>query len=448
MKKSALRNVFVIAVLATLGVLCGISCQNKSLNNKQNPTTGGLQNESITSGFKCADRSNLDQFNKSPIVIMVSIDGFRADYLQKYKPTTLTQLATSGLYTAGMRPSFPTHTFPNHYSLATGLAPGHHGIVSNKFYDKSRGQFYNFMDSKTAGDGSWYHGEPIWNTVERQGMVAMTYHWVGSDAHINKKDPTCYISYDPDITTEEKVNKTIEWLNLPEKQRPHLITIYTSIVDTAGHKFGPDSQEVANAISEVDSALTKLNQFIQSSPLLINIVIVSDHGMQKIDNNKIIYLSDYTDISRFKLSDRGAVTMLYGENAADIEKAYQDLKQNENHYKVYRKNETPAEFLLTDPDRIGDIVVIADIPYFILDKSFTATPLALNTATHGWSFHNPEMKALFIANGPQLKKKQIIPEFQNVDVYPFVLNILGLKLDQKIDGQASTLEKYIIPTSN
>jgi len=464
MKKPVpLNKISRLFILTLICLVTAISCVDSFKTNKRIPTIPidndnqqspkdlphqDSNTDTTAAKFKCVDRQNDEQYSQSPIVILVSIDGFRADYLQKYKPTTLSQLAKAGLYTEGMRPSFPTHTFPNHYSLVTGLAPGNHGIVSNKFYDKKRGQFYNFMDPKTAGDRTWYKGEPIWNTVERQGMISMTYHWVGSDANINKKDPTCFIGYDPDISTIDKVNKTIEWLNLPTNKRPHLITIYTSIVDSAGHKYGPDSKEVADAIYEVDAALAQLNTFIQSSSLPINLIIVSDHGMEKIDNTKIIYLSDYIDLTGFKMSDRGAVTMLYHDNAETIEKAYLVLKKHENHYKVYRRNETPAEFQLNDQDRIGDLVVIADIPYFILDKSFTATPLALNSATHGWSFHNPSMKALFIAHGPQLKKKQLISEFQNIDVYPFILKILGLQIDQPIDGQAASLENYIVRPTN
>lgn len=458
MRRSAL---FVSSILITIALLtlngCGLKNFdllhfNKSDHNPQkNPPNNEAKSESTltpASQFICKNSQNKVQFLKSPIVIMVSIDGFRADYLQKYNPPNLTALAKSGLYTNGMRPSFPTHTFPNHYSLATGLVPGNHGIVSNKFYDKVRKQTYNFMDSKTAADGSWYLGEPLWNTVERQGMIATTYHWVGSEAHINGQDPTCYMPYDPDITIDEKINQTIEWLNLPENKRPHLMNIYTSIVDSAGHKYGPDSNEVKKAISEVDVALGKLVQFMKSSQLQINLIIVSDHGMEKIDNEHIIYLSDYTDINGFTLSDRGAVTMLYSDDPVKNEKTYQDLKSHENHFKVYRKFETPQEFQLNHRDRIGDIVIIADLPYFILDRSFTTTPLALNTATHGWSFHNPQMKALFIAYGPNLQKNKNIPEFQNTDVYPFVLNILGLKLDVKIDGHPESLSPYILGKQN
>jgi len=423
-----------------------ISPTEKKINSVQNSLP--VSSTTPVAQFVCKETENKSQFLKSPIVIMLSIDGFRADYLQKYNPPNLTALAKAGIYTAGMRPSFPTHTFPNHYSLATGLVPGHHGIVSNKFYDKARKQTYNFMDPKSSADGSWYLGEPIWNTAERQGMIAHTYHWVGSEAHINNQDPTCYIAYDPDITIDEKVNKAIEWLKLPDQKRPHLINLYVSIVDSAGHKYGPDSNEVKQAIAEVDLAVGKIWQYMKTSQLPTNLIIVSDHGMEKIDNDHLIYLSDYTDMNGFILSDRGAVTMLYHENAEKIEKAYLELKAKENHFKVYRKAETPKEFQLDHPDRIGDIVVIADMPYYILDRSFTPTPLALNSATHGWSFHNQQMKALFIAYGKNIEKNKLIPEFQNIDVYPFIINILGLNLDIKIDGKPETLSPYILRKQN
>lgn len=442
-----MRSFLLLTSLLVLSPIFFISCENSLIANRivlpKNPRTTPLQEKPKPPQIFCKESTNLSKYDNAPIVVMLSIDGFRADYMQKYNPPNLKKIMKAGIYTKGMIPSFPSLTFPNHYTLATGRSPGHHGIVSNKFYDKSRKQTYNFMDPTTAGDGTWYKGEPLWNTAEKNGMIAHTYHWVGSESHIENIDPTCYAPYDYSITTQQKIDTTIKWLQLSLNKRPHLINIYTSIVDSAGHKSGPDSDDVKNAIEEVDTAVGNLWDFINQSNLPINFVIVSDHGMQTVDVDHVIYLSNYvSDLSGFTFGDRGAVVMMYNDDPEKVQAAYSQLKENEKNYKVYLKGQTPAEYVMDDMDRTGDIIVVADLPYFILDRSFTTAP-KLNAATHGWAFTNPEMHALFIAAGPNVVKNKVIPSFSNTDVYPFVLNILGISTNISNDGNPETLRPYI-----
>ncbi|MFN3454833.1 MAG: alkaline phosphatase family protein [Pseudobdellovibrio sp.] len=397
--------------------------------------------------FICQDRENDPAQINKPIVIMLSIDGFRADYIKKYNPKYLKMLSQNGLYSTGLIPSFPSHTFPNHYSIATGRVPGHHGIVSNKFYDKARKKYYSMADISTSRDGSWYDGMPIWNVVEKNNLIAHTYHWVGSEAHVNQMDPTCYINYSDSIKLNEKVSKTIEWLKLPDKKRPHLITLYTPVVDSAGHYFGPDSTEVKNAIMETDNEIGRLWNYIKSSSLKVNLILVSDHGMQNTDLNKVIYINELLDnpkdVNAFALSDRGPVTMLYSDDASMIKNTYLQLKQKENHYKVYLKGETPTELKLDHPDRIGDIVMIADMPYYIIDQRLNDQPPRLNKGTHGWHYDNPEMRGLFIAIGPNIKPKTTLAPFKNIDIYPFIMSILDITTTTPYDGDFKTLKPYV-----
>lgn len=404
------------------------------------PISAKTVSETIT----CRNSRNRAENLNKPIVIMISIDGFRADYMQKLKPPFLSQLSKLGSYAPTMRPSFPTHTFPNHYTLVTGRVPGTHGIVSNKFFDKKRNEFYNFMDIKNSNDGSWYMGEPLWNVAERNGLIAHSFHWVGSEAKINNMTPTCYTDFDGTITAEQKVNTVIDWLKLPAEKIPHFITLYFSNVDSAGHKYGPDSSEVKSSLYEIDQQIERLWRNARSKKNSnINFVIVSDHGMKQLDPDNVIFLSQYTNVDDFTVGERGAVAMLYSNDPAKVQRAYLDLKKNESHFKVYLKENLPVDYKLTHPDRVGDIVVIGDLGYYIIDRSFTDKP-SLNAATHGWSYLHNEMKALFLAEGPQIAKKKIIPEFQNIDVYPFVMSILEITTTVPFDGNPKTLLPFVV----
>lgn len=393
----------------------------------------------------CVDRKNSLQNLDSPIVIMISIDGFRADYMQKINPPNLKRIIKEGIYSPGMIPSYPTHTYPNHFTLVTGRKPSNHGILSNYFYDKVRKETYNaFGDS--SSDGTWYQGEPIWNVVEKNGMIAHTHQWVGNEVHVNGQDPTCYAPYSSKVSTAQRVDVVMEWLKLPAEKRPHYINSYIAIVDSAGHANGPDSKEVKQAVLEVDREIGRLWDFIRKSDLPINLVLVSDHGMQTNFQDKIIFLGDKADLSGFKWSDKGAAVMLYHDDETRIAKVYQDLKAKENNYKVYLRKDIPAEFHLTNNDRVGDLLLVSEAGQYMTDRNFNPSkPYRIGGGSHGWPATNKSMHALFIAAGSHITKRRAnIPEFSNIDVYPFVMEILGVTTNVSFDGNAETLRPYIL----
>lgn len=393
----------------------------------------------------CADRTNTPNTFNRPIVIQVSLDGFRADYLQKINPPNLNKIAKAGIYSPGMIPSYPTHTYPNHFTLVTGRLPSHHGILSNVFWDESRKEKYDaFGDS--SGDGTWYQGDPIWNVVEKNGMIAHTNQWVGSEVHVNGQDPTCYAPYSSKVTTAQRVDIVMEWLKLPPEKRPHYINTYIAIIDSAGHSYGPDSKEVRYAVMEADREVGRLWDFIQKSDLPINLVITSDHGMQENFQDKIIFLGDKTNLSGFKWSDKGAAVMLYHDDEARVQQAYKELKAKEANYKVYLRNEIPAGFKLDNPDRVGDLLVVSELGHYMTDRTFNPDkPYRVGGGSHGWPANNKAMHALFIAAGSHIVKRRApITNFSNIDVYPFVMELLGVTTTVPFDGTATTLHPFIL----
>jgi len=237
--------------------------------------------QSIAPVIEVANPPNAAAQLSKPYVVLVSLDGFRYDYAKRYGAKRLLELAARGASAPnGMIPVFPSLTFPNHYTLVTGLYPEHHGIVANSFYDPARKERYSFSDSKTNGDGSWYGGTPLWALAEQQGMRSASFFWPGSEAEIQGKRPSYYMRYDDKFPDETRVEQILAWLRLPPEKRPHFITLYYSNVDHAGHVFGPDAPETGEAVRHVDGLLGKLADGIATLGLAVDLIVVSDHGME------------------------------------------------------------------------------------------------------------------------------------------------------------------------
>jgi len=233
-----------------------------------------------------------------PYVVMVSLDGFRHDYLDLFPTPNLRRLADRGVRARGLIPVFPVNTFPNHYSIATGMYPDAHGLVSNSFYDPARGESYSLSDRTTVEDGSWYGGEPIWVTAETQGMVAASFYWVGSEAPVQGIQPTHWRRFDADVPYETRVDQVLEWLSEPEEHRPHMVTLYFEGVDAVGHNFPPESPELADAVVLVDRMIGRLMEGIEALPFgdLVYLIVVSDHGMAPFFAEQTYHLPDLVEI--------------------------------------------------------------------------------------------------------------------------------------------------------
>lgn len=434
-------KLFLLLVLALSSAL--YSCTDSSNNN----APVNVKEQALQIKLNCKTNVNAATSSGKPIVMLVSVDGLRADYIQKHQPPNILKIIKQGIYTPSMIPSYPSLTFPNHYTIATGRYPGHHGIVSNNFWDSVRQEKYDAFEPSIANDHTWYEGEPIWNVVEKNGMIAHTIDWVGSSAHVGQMDPTCYTQYEGKITFDQKIDKAFESLALPEETRPHFITLYTAEVDDAGHYSGPYSEKTVAALMNVDRQIGRLWDMIQKSNLPINLIVVSDHGMEKLDNNKAIFIDDYIsseDLKTFQYIDRGASGLLYNSDPAKVKATYEALKANEKNFKVYLKGETPPEFHMDHPSRTGDIVIVPDIPYYLTYRPVQGLPLSLKAGTHGWDPKNKEMHAFFMAAGPNIATNKTVPAFQNVDVYPFLMNLLSLTTNVPFDGNDKTLKSYIV----
>lgn len=375
-------------------------------------------------------------------VVMVSLDGFRYDFLEKYGATHLLAIAKRGAFAPkGMVPSYPSLTFPNHLTLITGLYPEHHGIVANSFYDPEKKAKYSLSDEKAIEDPSWYSGVPLWSLAEKQGMRSACFFWPASDTEIAGERPSYYLRFDDKIDEDRRVEQILAWLRLPEEKRPHFLTLYFANVDHAGHDFGPESSQAAAAVKRVDALVGKLETGLAATHLPVDLIVVSDHGMQRIEGGWIT-LDKYADLSGFDT----AGWQLYPKTEADAAKAYQKLKAASADFLVYRRKDVPAGLHYDSNPREGDPVVVANGPYAIRVHTPPAgkedkppTPGA-----HGFDPRKvPTMRAIFLAEGPDIKPGATLEPFENVNVYPLVAHILGLQIG-KVDGSLNVLSGALV----
>ena len=386
---------------------------------------------------------NAQQQLSKPYVILVSLDGFRYDYPQRYHAKNLLQMAERGASAAdGMLPPYPSITFPSHYTIITGLYPEHHGIIANTFYDPARKEMYSYHDPKTVGDGTWYGGTPLWVLAEEQGMRAASFFWVGSEADIQKMRPTYYLKFDGSFPNSKRVEQVLAWLRLPPEQRPHFITLYFSDADSAGHRYGPDSPQVADAVHELDYQIGKLVAGIKQLNLRVDLIVVADHGMANVKGAPIV-LDQYglkTGLFEQIVDDK-----LYPKSDAAAEEAYEELHGKSDKFLVYRRSQAPPELHYDRNPREGDPVIIATGPYFISATTNLQGPERVPVGAHGYNPAKvPEMKAIFFAAGPDIRSGVAVPPFENVDIYPLIAKILGLDITNlptgPIDGRLDALQ--------
>lgn len=372
------------------------------------------------------------------ILILISIDGFRADYLDRLRPPTLSKLAAAGVQADGLIPQFPSKTFPNHYTIVTGLTLAHHGIISNNMRAADIPGEFAMGNRDVLADPRWWGGEPIWNTAEKQGRKAAAMFWPGSETVIGGRQATYWTPFDDNMPHSERVNRVLNWLRLPEGERPSFLTLYFSDVDSAGHSRGPDSEDVKNAVMRVDKSIGDLVTGVEKIGLSdrVHYVVVSDHGMAALAPDRMIVLDDYIDVATANVVDWAPVLALTPKDG-NIEKMYAALKDKHPALAVYKSSEIPAEYGLAGHPRLPAIFAIAKEGWFITSKKEEVRWDQPNRhapgGTHGYDPRLPSMHGLFIANGPRIRRGLKFKPFENIHVYDFMCAVLGLQ-PAKNDG--------------
>ncbi|MBI1682667.1 alkaline phosphatase family protein [Caulobacter hibisci] len=380
---------------------------------------------------------------KAALAILVSIDGFRADYLDRGDTPALKALADDGVR-AAMRPSFPSLTFPNHYALVTGMRPDHNGIVSNTMEDPQiPGVTFTLSNHDAVTDTRWWSmATPIWATAEKQGVRAGTMFWPGSEAEIAGVRPTRWNKFDQKLPSNDRVDTLLSWLDDSKDAPLGLATLYFDIVDSAGHKYGPDSAEVRASAATVDAAIARLVEGLKARGLYerTNLVIVADHGMAPLPASQRVVLDESVDVSKLRYVGLGAIASLYpkpGEEAA----VTAALVKPHPHMTCWEKGKIPARLHYGTNRRIGPIVCSAQTGWYITTaasqkkkKKDDDDESARDGGAHGYDNADPLMRAVFVAHGPAFKSGKTLPVFDNVDVYPLLAKVMGVR-GEKVDGR-------------
>jgi predicted AlkP superfamily pyrophosphatase or phosphodiesterase len=377
-----------------------------------------------------------------PLTILVSIDGFRPDYLDRGVTPVLSGLAADGAR-AAMRPSFPSKTFPNHYTLVTGLRPDRNGIVENNMEDPAiPGVTFKMSNAQAVRDARWWdEGEPIWVAAERAGVVSATMFWPGSEAAIRGVRPHLWRPFDQSVPADGRVDQVLAWLDLPPAERPRLVTLYFDDVDTAGHEFGPDSAEVNAAAAKVDAAIGRLAAGLKARGLEPNIVVVADHGMAQLSDERRLFLDEILPEGAYRYLTAGAFATIYpaGGREAEVAKA---LRTPHAHLQCWAKADIPQRFHYGRNVRVAPYFCLPETGWRLSTRDYR--PSKPERGAHGYDNFSPDMAAIFIANGPAFRRGVSLPTFDNVSVYPLLTRLIGVQPavnDGKLSDVAAALTR-------
>ncbi|MGD9589658.1 MAG: ectonucleotide pyrophosphatase/phosphodiesterase [Pyrinomonadaceae bacterium] len=367
-----------------------------------------------------------------PTIILISLDGFRWDYPQKYSPPAINKLIQNGVRAKWMIPSFPTKTFPNHYTVVTGLYPQNHGIVENNVFDF--GTVFSMSKREEVENPRWWGGEPIWVTAEKQGQRAASYFWVGSETGVEELSPSKWRIYNGRVPNIMRVDKVLGWLDLPAAERPTMMTMYFSTTDDVGHEFGPDSEETRYGVLEVDGYIERLMNGLKIRGLenKVNVIITSDHGMAAYYPRNATFLDEHFD---FDLTERilwtNEIVQIFPKTGK-LDEIYGKVK-GLDHVTCWKKGEIPARLHYNDGKRVAPIVCSSEIGWITTSRKrwddwySGLDDVNRPRGAHGYDNRYPEMQATFIAHGPAFKKGFVAEPFENIHVYELMCRILGLK---------------------
>ncbi|KAM5483081.1 hypothetical protein MaudMau93_006479 [Microsporum audouinii] len=390
-----------------------------------------------------------------PTTILISLDGFRADFLTRGLTPTLNSFIANGISPKYMLPSFPSVTFPNHFTLVTGLYPESHGIVGNTFWDPVlKDDFYYTKPGKSM-QPKWWTAEPIWATAEKQGVKTAIHMWPGSEAHIMGIEPTFLDKFNGSEALPRKVDRIFDFLDLPgendedippsiQQRRPQLIAAYVPNVDAAGHKFGPNSTEIRTTIANADKMLASILQGLEKRNLtnVVNIVVVSDHGMATTSTDRLIQLEDLVDLNLVKRIDGWPLRGLVPKREEDIQLLYNQARNHsvflgfDDYLEIYTRETMPERYHFSNNDRIAPVWIIpktgwaiVERPDFDVQKAQKHGIVYSPRGLHGYDHEHPLMRAIFVARGPSFphKANSRVKEFQNIEVYNIICDSLRIK---------------------
>jgi predicted AlkP superfamily pyrophosphatase or phosphodiesterase len=385
-------------------------------------------------------------------LLLISIDAYRYDYIERGLSPTLAMLARDGVHADSMQPSFPSLTFPNHYTIVTGLRPDHHGIVNNTMFDPRLGKF-SLNNRRAVSDGRWWdEGAPIWETADQHGLRTATMFWPGAEADIHGHHPDEWMPYDGKVTPDRRVDQVLAWLDQPAAQRPTFLTLYFDAVDHAGHKYGPDTPQVNDALRETDAAMARLVQGLRQRDLFdkLNLIVLADHGMASTPEQNSVMIDQLIPQDQVQTVSMGILAGFNPKDGsaqatADFATIEHQLEQPQQHMRCWDKTRVPARLVYGSNPRVPQLLCLADVGWRITSTDYAASHKGkVSIGEHGYDNADPLMQALFVAHGPAFRVGAKVPAFPNVDVYPLMTHLLGLPAAAN-DGDYDAVKDMLKP---
>jgi predicted AlkP superfamily pyrophosphatase or phosphodiesterase len=363
-----------------------------------------------------------------PPLILISFDGYRADYLQRGHSPVLAALAADGVRAEGLRPAYPSLTFPNHYTMVTGLYPDQHGIVNNSMRDPVLGTF-SPANRASNTDGRWWdQAEPIWVTASKQDRRTASVFWPGTQAEIRGIRPTYWQSYDPTVQPDARVDQVLQWLDLPKEQRPSFVSLYFEHTDVAGHFYGPDSLQVDEALATVDAALGHLVDGLKQRNSFdsTNLVIVSDHGMSATSPERMVLLDSIVNLDHVEIAS-ALVNLGLDPKPGYAPEVEHAMLAPHPHLQCWKKERMPKQFHYGTNARIPAIQCVTEDGWMVSTAAIESKRARPLLGEHGYDSKDPRMLALFVAHGPSFKQHLTVPVFDNVNVYGLLAKLMGIQ---------------------
>lgn len=388
---------------------------------------------------------------KKNYVLLVSFDAFRFDYVERFDAPNFKEFIANGIAAESLISTFPSKTFANHYSIITGLQAGHNGLVDNLFYDDSLDMLYTTSNRQRVEDPVFYGGLPLWQLVQQNGMKSASFYWPGSETEISGRYPDYWKKYDGSVSNKARIDTVMQWLRLPEKARPHFISLYFSFTDDIGHRFGPNSSEMKDAVLQADSLLGYIKDELKKIDLGINVIVLSDHGMAEIEPKAerlllVNELLEGLDTTGVVTTFSGTHARFYCKNKLIVDRLYQGLKAKECFFTVYKKEDTPIYWHSADNNRVGELLLVMQ-PGFIIVSAEDKQEILHNgkmIGVHGYDPHSQDVQGIFYAQGPLIARGRRVPSFDNIHVYPFIAELLGIRNLPVIDGKIEVLKDYLV----
>ncbi|MDA0987325.1 MAG: ectonucleotide pyrophosphatase/phosphodiesterase [Bacteroidetes bacterium] len=392
--------------------------------------------------FTCLQISFSQEVNYT---ILISFDGFRWDYLNRGITPNLDKLKANGVSAESLVPVFPTKTFPNHYTMVTGLYPDNHGIILNEFRDIKTNEIYRIWDTNQVTNPKWYKGETIWEIAKKQNIISASYFWPGSELKDITRQPNYFEKYEHTRPYERRVEGVLNWLQLPIERRPKIITMYFDATDSKGHRYGPNSKEVNDAISKLDSIVGSLVEGLEKLNLLskTNLIITADHGMTEVSKNRIEKI--YNLVDKDVMLEWSEAFLFVWPKSDKVDEVYSLLKSKESHFTTFKRDEIFMKYNFGKNEFIPPIVLVADLGWILAAKEPTEKELErFLIGNHGFKNNEKDMHGIFVASGPSFKKNFQTKILRTIDIFSVLCKISNLNPPKNIDSDIKKIEHILI----